>query len=120
MKLITAIIRERKLDQVRQALVEADIQRITISRVSGHGQPGDREEIHRGRRVVPNLIPKMRLDIAVNDKFVDVTVDAILKGAKSPSRDDKAVGKSGDGKIWITDMVDVIRIRTEEKGETAI
>ena len=121
MKLITAIIRERKLDQVREALIEADIQRITISRVSGHGQPGDREEIHRGRRVIPSVIPKMRLEIAVNDEFVDLTVNAILKGAKTANPlEPEIVGRSGDGKIFITELQECIRIRTEEKGGGAI
>ena len=70
MKLITAIIRENKLDLVREALIDVEITRITVSRVSGHGQQV-REEIYRGQSVVPNLIPKIRLEIAVNDEFTD-------------------------------------------------
>ena len=81
MKLITAIIRESQLDQVREALIEVDITRITVSRVSGHGQH-IREEIYRGRLVVPNLTPKIRLEIAVNDEFVDTTCQTIIKAAK--------------------------------------
>ena len=113
MKLITAIIREEKLDQVREALIEAEITRITVSRVSGHGQQ-EEIEVHRGKRIVPNLLPKIRLDIAVNKEFVDITVNTIIKAAKS---DD---GSVGDGKIFITPLEECIRIRTEERGGIAI
>lgn len=114
MKLITAIIRENKLDQVREALIEAEITRITVSRVSGHGQQL-REEIYRGAKVVPNLIPKVRIDIAVNQEFVDMTVNTIIKAARSNSK-----GDVGDGKIFITPLEECIRIRTGERGGTAI
>ena len=114
MKLITAIIREVQLDQVRQALIDAEVTRITVSSVSGHGQQV-REEIYRGRKVIPNLIPKIKLEIAVNDDFVNVTVDAIVKAAKSPGG-----GEIGDGKIFITPLEECVRIRTGEKGSTAI
>ncbi len=114
MKLITAIIQEDRLDLVREALIQAEITRITISRVSGHGQQED-ENIYRGQRVVPNLIPKARIDIAVNEEFVDVTVDTIIKAAKT-----NRGGKIGDGKIFITPLDECIRIRTEERGGGAI
>jgi nitrogen regulatory protein P-II 1 len=114
MKLITAIIQEDKLDHVREALIEAEITRITVSRVSGHGQQVD-EDIYRGKRVIPNLIPKARLDIAVNDSFVDITVETIMAAAKSPGG-----GKVGDGKIFITPLEECIRIRTGERGGGAI
>jgi nitrogen regulatory protein P-II 1 len=114
MKLITAIIRENKLDQVREALIEAEITRITVSRVSGHGQQV-REEIYRGQSIVPNLIPKMRLEIAVNDEFVDITVDTIIQSART-----NAKGELGDGKIFITPLEECIRIRTGERGGKAI
>lgn len=114
MKLITAIIRESKLDQVREALIDAEITRITVSRVSGHGQQ-ESIELYRGKKIVPNLIPKIRLDIAVNDDFVDITVNTIIKSAKSDG-----AGAIGDGKIFITPLEECIRIRTEEKGGTAI
>ncbi len=113
MKLITAIIRESRLDQVREALIDAEIERITVSRVSGHGQQVV-EEIYRGKRVVPDLIPKMRLDIAVNDGFVDVTCETIIKAARS------ADNQIGDGKIFITPLEECIRIRTGERGGLAI
>jgi nitrogen regulatory protein P-II 1 len=114
MKLITAIIRENKLDQVREALIEAEITRITVSRVSGHGQQL-REEIYRGAKVIPNLIPKIRLEIAVNEEFVNTTVDTIIKTARTNSK-----GEVGDGKIFITPLEECIRIRTGERGGKAI
>ena len=114
MKLITAIIREDRLDQVRESLIAAQITRITVSRVSGHGQQMD-EDIHRGQRVVPSLMPKARLDIAVNESFVGITCDTIMAAAKSPGG-----GKVGDGKILITALEECIRIRTGERGGTAI
>ena len=114
MKLITAIKRENKLDQVREALIDAEITRITVSRVSGHGQQY-REEIYRGSRVIPNLIPKVRLEIAVNDTFLDITVDTIIKAARTNSK-----GEVGDGKIFITPLEECIRIRTGERGGKAI
>lgn len=111
MKLITAIIREVQLNQVHEELLKSDIQRITVSRVSGHGQQ-KREEIYRGMVVAPTLIPKMKIEIAVNDDFVDVTIAAIIRGARTNS--------VGDGKIFITNLEECIRIRTEEKGSEAI
>jgi nitrogen regulatory protein PII len=114
MKLITAIIREVQLDKVREALIEADIKRITVSRVSGHGQQRI-EEMYRGQIIIPDLIPKIRIEIGVNDAFVDITVNAILKAARTDS-----AGNVGDGKIFITPLEECIRIRTGERGGTAI
>ncbi len=113
MKLITAIIQPDRLDPVREALIAADITRITVSRVSGHGRGVD-EEIYRGQVVVPNLIPKVQLQIACNDEFVEVAVNAIIKAAKHGE------GKIGDGKIFVTPLESCIRIRTGERGGTAI
>ncbi len=104
------------MDQVRESLIAAGISRITVSRVSGHGAQR-REEVYRGKKVVPNLIPKMRIEIAVNDEFVDTTIEAIVEGAKSVSDID---GEIGDGKIFITQLEECIRIRTGERGESAI
>jgi nitrogen regulatory protein P-II 1 len=114
MKLITAIIREIKLDQVREALIEAEIKRITVSRVSGHGQQRI-EEMYRGQIIVPDLIPKIKIEIAVNEAFVDITVNTILKAART-----NGTGSVGDGKIFITPLEECIRIRTGERGGTAI
>jgi nitrogen regulatory protein PII len=117
MKLVTAIIRETQLDAVRTALIDSGISRITVGRVSGHGRQV-KEEIYRGRKVIPNLIPKIKVEIAVNDEFVDVTVDTIIKAAQTRVEDSEE--GIGDGKIWITNIEEVIRIRTKEKGSSAI
>jgi nitrogen regulatory protein PII len=114
MKLITAIIREVQLDKVREALIAAEITRITVSRVSGHGQQRI-EEMYRGQRIVPDLIPKIKIEIAVNEAFVDITIDAILRSART-----NGAGSVGDGKIFIAPLEECIRIRTGERGGTAI
>ncbi len=113
MKLITAIIQEDKLDTVREALIQADIARISVSRISGHGRQED-IDIYRGRKVVPNLIPKIRIEIAVNDDFVEPTIGTIVESARHGS------GKVGDGKIFVTPLEQCVRIRTDERGGTAI
>jgi nitrogen regulatory protein P-II 1 len=118
MKLITAIIRDTQLDAVREALIEADITRITVSRVSGHGQQQS-VEIYRGQKVVPGLIPKTKIEIAVNEPFVDLTVETIINAARSTG-DVMGDGTVGDGKIFITQLEDCIRIRTKERGNEAI
>ena len=114
MKLIKAIVREDKLDQIREALIKAEITRITVSRVSGHGQ-SIQEDIYRGQKVMPNLLPKAKIEIAVNDDFVDITCKTIIKSARTEHG-----GKVGDGKIFILPLEECIRIRTEEKSEKAI
>jgi nitrogen regulatory protein P-II 1 len=111
MKLITAIIRERKLTEVREALIEAKITRITVTTVSGHGNQVQ-EQIYRGQKSYPNLIPKIKLEIAVNEEFVDTTVNTIINAART--------GEVGDGKIFITDIRKCIRIRTGETDSEAI
>ena len=116
MKLIIAIIRESQLDEVREALIAAEISRITVSKVSGHGQQ-QQEEYYRGQKIVPNLIPKIKIEIAVNDEFVDTTVNTIIKAAKTNNGEQ---GEIGDGKIFILPLEDCIRIRTNERGGTAI
>jgi nitrogen regulatory protein PII len=115
MKLITAVIREVQLDKVREALIAAEITRITVSRVSGHGQQRI-EEMYRGQRIVPDLIPKIKIEIAVNESFVEITIDAILRSAKTNGTE----GVVGDGKIFITPLEECIRIRTGERGGKAI
>lgn len=119
MKLVIAIIRETQLDEVREALIEAEIRRITVSRVSGHGKAAE-EEIYRGKKVIPGLIPRVRLEIAVNDEFVDVTVDTISKTVKSRYKDKEPGKTTGDGKIFILPLEECIRISTGETGSEAI
>lgn len=114
MKLVTAIIQPDKLDAVREALIAAKITRITVSRVTGHGRQQAEDEIYRGQAVAPNLIPKVRLDIACNDEFVKIACDTIIKTAKHGD------GKIGDGKIFVTHLEACIRIRTGETGGGAI
>jgi len=113
MKLITAIIQPDKLDEVREALIRADITRISVSRCTGHGQQ-ENTEIYRGQVVMPNLRNKVRLDIACNDAFVEIAVQAILDSARH------GAGEIGDGKIFITPLEECIRIRTGERGGQAI
>ncbi len=115
MKLITAIIKPEKLDSVREALYAAEIKRITVDSVTGHGQQEPDEDVYRGVKVVPDLIPKVRLDIACNDEFVEITCNAIIKGARNGEK-----GELGDGKIFIRPLEDCIRIRTGERGGAAI
>ena len=113
MKLITAIIQEDKLDEVREALIQAEISRITVCRVAGHGRQED-IEFYRGQQIAPSLISKVQIQIAVNDEFVEPTIEAILKSAKH------GTGIIGDGKIFVTPLEQCIRIRTEERGGEAI
>lgn len=113
MKLITAIIPPDRLDHVREALIQANISRITISRVSGHGRQED-IEYYRGQQIAPNLIPKVRLEIAVNDQYVDITIDTIVDAARHGE------GTIGDGKIFVIPLEQCVRIRTNEHGGCAI
>lgn len=111
MKLITAIIREHQLDKVHEELINAGITRITVIRVSGHGNQ-KREQVFRGQVVVPGLIPKIKIEIAVNDDFVETTIETIVKASRT--------GDVGDGKIFVIPMEECIRIRTGDRGGTAI
>ncbi len=112
MKLIIAIIQPHKLEEVKTELYKADINLITVNEVLGHGRQKGVTEFYRGTKETGNLLRKIRLEIAVNDQFLDPAIKAITKGAKT--------GKTGDGKIFILDLKDCIRIRTEEKGQEAI
>ena len=112
MKLIIAIIQPHKLEEVKEELYKADVNLITVSEVLGHGRQKGVTEVYRGAKETGNLLRKVRLEIGVNDNFVEPTVKAIIKGAKS--------GEMGDGKIFVLDMKECIRIRTEERGSTAI
>lgn len=114
MKLVIAIIRENQLDQVREALIEAGVTRITVSHVSGHGR-NTTEEIYRGQVIVPNLVPNIRLEIAINDNYVNPTIDAILNATKANDS-----GYVGSGKIFVVPLEEVVRLRTGERGTEAI
>jgi len=112
MKLIIAIIQPYKLEEVKEELYKAEVNLITVSEVLGHGRQKGITEIYRGAKETGNLLRKIRLEIAVNEDFVEPTVKAIIKGAKS--------GETGDGKIFILDLKECVRIRTEERGGIAI
>lgn len=112
MKLIIAYIQPEKLTAVKQALYEKEVYKMSVTNALGCGQQKGYHETYRGADIEVNLLKKVRLEIAVNDGFVDATVGAIIKGARS--------GKIGDGKIFIHHLDECIRIRTGEKGEEAI
>ena len=112
MKIVTAIIQPDKLTDVKAALFDAEVHKMTVSNVIGCGQQMGYTETYRGAKTEVNLLKKVRLDIAVNDNFVKPTIDAIIKAARS--------GKIGDGKIFVTALEECIRIRTGETGKEAI
>jgi len=112
MKMVIAIIQPSRLDDVKEELYKADVHLITVSEVLGHGRQKGITEVYRGAKEMGNLLRKVRVEIAVNDNFVEPAVKAIVKGAKT--------GETGDGKIFILPMEQCIRIRTEERGSIAI
>jgi nitrogen regulatory protein P-II 1 len=112
MKLIIAIIQPYKLEEVKEELYKAEVNLITVSEVLGHGRQKGVTEVYRGAKETGNLLRKIRLEIAVNDNYVEPTIKAIVKGAKT--------GETGDGKIFVLDRKECVRIRTEEKGALAI
>ncbi len=112
MKLIIAMIQPHKLPDVKKTLFEAEVYKMTVTNVLGCGQQKGFTETYRGVVHEVNLLKKIRLEIAVNDAFVQPTIDAIIRGAKT--------GKIGDGKIFILDLPRCIRIRTQEEGFEAI
>jgi len=112
MKLIIAIIQPYKLEEVKAELYKREVNLITVSEVLGHGRQKGVTEVYRGTKETGNLLRKVRLEIAVNENFVEPTIEAIIKGAKT--------GETGDGKIFVLDLKECIRIRTEERGGLAI
>jgi len=112
MKLITAYIQPHKLQDVKKALYKAEVFKLSVTNALGCGAQKGYHESYRGVDVEVNLLKKVRLAIAVNEDFVDRTVEAIIEGART--------GQIGDGKIFITDLSDCIRIRTGERGSAAI
>ncbi len=112
MKLVTAIIKPFKMDDVRSALSEIGVQGITATEVKGFGRQRGHTELYRGAEYVVDFLPKLKLEIAVGEGQVDAVVEAIVQTANT--------GKIGDGKIFVSDLEQVIRIRTSETGEDAI
>jgi nitrogen regulatory protein P-II 2 len=112
MKLVTALIKPFKLDDVRETLAELGIQGITVTEVKGFGRQKGHTELYRGAEYVVDFLPKVKVEIAVESSRVDAVIDAIVKAART--------GKIGDGKIFVSDLSGIVRIRTGETDEQAI
>ena len=112
MKLITAIIKPFKLDEVREALSEMGVQGITVTEVKGFGRQKGHTELYRGAEYVVDFLPKVKIDVAIADEQLDAVIEAISKAANT--------GKIGDGKIFVVNLEQAIRIRTGETGTDAV
>ena len=112
MKLITAVIKPFRLDDVRNALAEVGVQGMTVTEVKGFGRQRGHTELYRGAEYVVDFLPKVKLELALTDELVDRAIEAIIESAKT--------GMVGDGKIFVTDLSQVYRIRTGETGDQAI
>ena len=112
MKLISAIIKPFKLDDVRDALSEIGVKGLTVSEVKGFGRQKGHTELYRGAEYVVDFLPKVKLEVALEDGMVEAAIEAISKAAST--------GKIGDGKVFVSAVQEAIRIRTEERGEQAI
>ncbi len=112
MKLVTAIIKPFKLDDVREALSEIGVQGITVTEVKGFGRQKGHTELYRGAEYVVDFLPKVKLEVAVTDGLLDQALEAITSTART--------GKIGDGKIFVTSLDQVLRIRTGETGDSAV
>jgi nitrogen regulatory protein P-II 2 len=115
MKLIVAIIQPNRLEAVKTALTEVEVFRLTLMDVQGFGRQKGHTETYRGHDLAVNLLRKVRLEIAVNDAFVEPTIEAIMEGGRTGTQ-----GEIGDGKIFVLPMDDCVRIRTGERGSEAI
>ena len=112
MKLITAVIKPHKLDEVKAALEAFGVQGMTVSEASGYGRQRGHTEVYRGAEYTVDLVPKVRLEVLVDDPDVADVVDVIVKSSQT--------GRIGDGKVWTTPVEDVIRVRTGEHGAAAL
>ena len=112
MKLVIAIIKPDRLEAVKEELYKREVNLITVTEVLGHGRQMGVTEVYRGVKEMGNLLRKIQLLIAVNDNFVEPTIEAIVKGGNT--------GETGDGKIFVLPLEECVRIRTEERGTTAI
>jgi nitrogen regulatory protein P-II 1 len=112
MKLVTAIVRPERVDAVSAALEELGVNGLTVSQASGYGRQRGHVEVYRGSEYNSDLLPKARVEALVNDEAVDGVVDAIVAGART--------GSFGDGKIWTINVSDAVRVRTGERGASAI
>lgn len=112
MKLVTAIIKPFKLDEVKAALKSAGVSAMTVTEVRGFGRQGGHTETYRGTEYQVDFIPKVKLEVIIDDPQLDLVMDTIVDAART--------GQIGDGKVWVTDASDVVRIRTGERGIDAI
>ncbi len=112
MKMIEAVVKPFKLDEVREALAEVGVTGLTVTEVKGFGRQKGHTELYRGAEYVVDFLPKVKIEVAVTDKMVDQAIEAIVKSART--------GKIGDGKIFVTAVEQVVRIRTGEIDEAAI
>ncbi len=112
MKLVTAIVKPFKLDDVRESLSDIGVQGITVTEVKGFGRQKGHTELYRGAEYVVDFLPKVKIEVAVTDSMLEQTIEAVTKAANT--------GKIGDGKVFVSSLEQVIRIRTGETGEEAI
>ena len=112
MKLVTAVIKPFKLDEVRAALLAFGVQGMTVSESSGYGRQRGHTEVYRGAEYTVDLVPKLRVEVLCEDEDVEALVDVVVKAA--------VTGKIGDGKVWVTPVDEVVRVRTGETGGAAL
>jgi len=112
MKLVSAVIKPFKLEEVKEALAQVGIEGMTVTEVKGFGRQKGHTEIYRGSEYTVDFLPKVKVEVAVSDEIAGKVVEAILRSAKT--------GKIGDGKVFVTPLDDIIRIRTDERGEAAL
>ncbi|MFE6165320.1 P-II family nitrogen regulator [Streptomyces sp. NPDC056486] len=112
MKLVTAVIKPFRLDEVKTALQELGVQGLTVTEASGYGRQRGHTEVYRGAEYQVDLVPKVRIEVVVDDADLDPTIDAIVRAA--------ATGKIGDGKVWAVPVETVVRVRTGERGPDAV
>jgi len=112
MKLVTSIIKPFTLDDVKTALEEAGVLGLTVSEVQGYGRQKGHTEVYRGAEYSVDFVPKVRIEVVVDDSIVDKVVDAVVQAART--------GKIGDGKVWVTPVETIVRVRTGERGTDAL
>ncbi|BAX91799.1 P-II family nitrogen regulator [Mycobacterium shigaense] len=112
MKLVTAIVKPFTLDDVKTALEEAGVLGMTVSEIQGYGRQKGHTEVYRGAEYSVDFVPKVRIEVVVDDSIVDKVVDAIVRSART--------GKIGDGKVWVSPVETIVRVRTGERGTDAL
>jgi nitrogen regulatory protein P-II 1 len=112
MKLVTAVVKPFKLDDVKQTLHELGVAGMTVSEVQGHGRQKGHTEVYRGAEYSVDFVPKVRVEVVADDALADKVVDAVVEAART--------GKIGDGKVWVTPVDSVVRVRTGERGADAV